>query len=138
MLNDTILDGKFRKLGISDNLLGHGDIEDGFIVQFYSMLFDRMKYDMIEDNFIKARINFDLWFDMAKKLKVPSDLMKSVKFYKSTGIPSSLENLSKEIGPDNRKGFSEMMFMAICGIKSEVRGVMWETLINNHKEYKLK
>ena len=87
LLNDTILDGKFRKLGISDDLLCIGDVDDGYVNQFYSMLFDKMKYDMIEDNFIKARINFDLWFDMAKRLKVPQDLLKSIMFYKNTKMP---------------------------------------------------
>jgi hypothetical protein len=138
MLNDTIMDGRFRKLGISEDLMCVGDVEDGYVNQFYDMLFDKMKYDMIEDNFIKARINFDLWFDMAKKLKVPSDLLKSMQFYKSSKIPACVENLSKEISPDDRRGFSEMVFMAICGIKSEVRGIMWETLVNIHSQYKLK
>lgn len=138
ILNDSILEGKFRKLGISDDLLCVGDIEDGYVNQFYKMLFDKMKYDMIEDNFIKARINFDLWFDMAKKLKVPTDLMKSILFYKETKMPASIENLSKEISPDDRKGFSDMILMAICGIKNEVRGVMWETIVNIHSQYKLK
>jgi hypothetical protein len=53
-------------------------------------------------------------------------------------MPVSVESLSKQISPDDRKGFSEMMLMAICGIKSEVRGVFWETLVNVHSQYKLK
>ena len=103
------------------------------------MLFDRMKYDMIEDNFVKARINFDLWFDMAKQLKVPQELSKSIMFYKDlTKIPESIENLSKEISSDDRKGFSDMLLMCVCGTKSEVRGIMWESLVNLNPNYKLK
>lgn len=98
-----------------------------------------MKEDMIEDNFIKARINFDLWFDMAKKLKVPQDLLKCVMFYTNIDkMPKSLELISKELSPDDRKGFSELLLMAISGIKSEVRGVYWESLVGLHSQYKLK
>ena len=98
-----------------------------------------MRADMIEDNFVKARINFDLWFEMVKKLHVPTELITSMQYYKNCPkLPNSILSISKEISPDDRKGISEMMFMAVCGIKSEVRGVFWESLVNNHAKYKLK
>jgi hypothetical protein len=80
-----------------------------------------MKQDVIKDNFVKARINFDLWFDMARKLKVPQELLKSMEFYSEVGVPKFFDTISREISPEDRKGFNEILFMTICGIKSEVR-----------------
>lgn len=120
MLNDSLLEGKFRRLGIEDELLCLADPEDGYGSQFYRMLFDRMKQDVINENFVKARINFDLWFDMAKKLRVPPELLKSMEFYSQVGVPKYLDLISKEVSPEDRKGFNELLFMAICGVKSEV------------------
>lgn len=79
-----------------------------------------MKQDVINENFVKARINFDLWFDMAKKLRVPPELLKSMEFYSQVGVPKYLDLISKEVSPEDRKGFNELLFMAICGVKSEV------------------
>lgn len=120
LLNDSVLEGKFRKLGIEDELRCVADAEDGYVSQFYSILFARMKQDVIMENFVKARVNFDLWFDMAKKLRVPQELIKSMEYYSDAGVPKYFDTISKEISPEDRKGFNDLLFIVICGVKSEV------------------
>lgn len=113
-------------------------VQDGYVSNFYKELFFKMRYDLIEQNFVKAKINFDLWWSLVNKLKVPKHLRKSFSYHYNLNTPKSIENLAVEISSDDRIGFSELMMAITFGIKNEVRGVLWENLADRHPEYKVK
>lgn len=126
LLNKALLSGRLQDF-FHDDFLCTEDVEDEYLSKFYSVKFSQMRYDLIENNFIKAKIDRKIWWDFAQSLKL-SDSIHSILAY--TPIVFELSKLRENLGaymcPDDRRGFNELLTVACVGIKSDVRPILWQ------------
>ena len=139
-LSESLLNSSltFAEYASNDPINNLQSAEDGYVNNLYSVVFNKMRYDMIEDNYIKAKIHFDLWWDLVTQLKVPTQLLSAINYHYKLSMPASLDRVAFEICGDNRREVSEMLLSAVIGIKSEVRGILWETVSNKTGRYGVK
>lgn len=126
LLNQSLLSGRLQDFFNEDVLCGD-DVEDEYLTKFYSVKFGQMRYDLIESNFIKAKIDRKLWWDFAQSLKV-SEAINSLLSYTPAvfEVAKLRENIGAYICPDDRRGFNEILCLACAGIKSDVRPIFWQ------------
>lgn len=114
------------------------EVEDEYVTKFYAVKFNIMRQDMIHDNFIKAKLDTKLWWEFASSMVPPPELTDLFKYHSSfEELLKIKENLGTSLCPEDRRGFSELLFIAILGIKSDVRPLLWESLGNKDGKYKV-
>jgi len=128
ILNRALLSGRLHDF-LHEDFLSVEDIEDEYISKFYAVKFGLMRYDLIENNFIKAKLNIKIWWDFAQTLKPSGEITSLFSFHPAfMDYLKFKDNLAACICPEDRKGLSEILSIAILGIKSEVRPIFWEKL----------
>lgn len=126
LLNKALLSGRLQDF-FHDDFLCSEDVEDEYLTKFYNIKFAQMRYDLIENNFIKAKIDRKIWWDFAQTMKI-SEAIHGILGY--TPVVFELNKLRENLGaymcPDDRRGFNEILTVACVGIKSEVRPILWQ------------
>lgn len=126
LLNKALLSDRLHDF-YHDDFLCSEDIEDEYTRKFYSVKFQEMRYDLIENNFIKAKLDTKVWWEFAQSLKPSEELYALLSYTPSIyDLTRQRETLGAYICTDDRKGFNDILCLAVIGIKSEVRPVLWQ------------
>lgn len=126
LLNKALLSERLKDF-FQDDFLTSEDVEDEYTNKFYTAKFAQMRYDLIESNFVKAKLDTKVWWEFAQSLKPTEELFALLGFtpcvYELTRLR---ETLGAYICTDDRRGFNDILCMAVIGIKSEVRPIFWQ------------
>ena len=137
VLNRALLSGRLQDT-FSEDFLSVEDIEDEYVNKFYRVVFAQMRYDLIENNFVKAKLPIKAWWDFAQTLKPSAEILSLLNYNPAfNDFGRFRESLSAVICPEDRRGFSDLLSVAILGIKSEVRQIFWEKISAKDGKYKV-
>jgi hypothetical protein len=138
MLSRALLKGHLQER-FADDFLSVEDIEDEYTARFYALKFSEMRYDLIENNFIKAKIDIKAWWEFANTLKPGQEIMELFTYHPAfEQLTRYRDFVSACICPEDRRGFADALAVAILGIKSEVRPIFWEKVSTKSGKYKIK
>ena len=137
ILNRSLLSGRLVDM-FSEDFLSIEDIEDEYVNKFYQVMFGKMRYDLIFNNFVKAKVDLKAWWNFAQSLQLNPEISNLLNYYPVFNEFNSFkESLGAVICPEDRRGFSDLISISILGIKSEVRQIFWEKIASKDGKYKV-
>lgn len=131
-LDQSLLEGEAAGYLFDDEI-----VPDGYLNHFYCFLFERMRYDTIEDNFIKAKIPEIYWETFVDRLLAETRLLEELRVYGYVEVSQSIEIISKMLARDDAEQLSLLITVASFGVKREYRGRFWASLASRNGLYKI-
>lgn len=137
ILNKHLLAGKIAD-SLHDDFITVEDTEDEYVNKFYRLKFASMRYDLIENNFIKAKLQVKVWWDFAQSLTLSAAIERLFDFNLSfIELNKVKEIFSSVICPESRGSFGDLLSVCILGIKSEVRTIFWEKVSGKEGKHRV-